>query len=92
MKTHCLNCKKIKLDVKAQIIFKINDDKDKLVSLGATSKYSSAKLDKAITSFFSPTNPSKGNKYELAMALLRVCIAGQVPFCVLDGFYFQEFV
>ena len=63
-----------------------------LLSLGTTSKFSSNKLDKSITSFFSPAKLSERSKDELAMALIRAFIAGQVPFSVMDDFYFQEFV
>ena len=83
---------KIKMDIKAQIVLKINADNDKPLSLGTTSKCSSSKLDKSITSFLSPAKLSERNKDELAMALARAFTAGQVPFCVMDGFYFQEFI
>ena len=92
MKKHGLNCKMIKSDVKAQIVLTMSADKYETVSLDTTSKRSSSKCDKSITSFFSPAKLSERNKDELAMALIRAFIAGQVPFRVMDGFYFQEFV
>ena len=92
MKKHGLNCKMIKSDVKAQIVLTMIADKYETVSLDTTSKRSSSKCDKSITSFFSPAKLSERNKDELAMALIRAFIAGQVPFRVMDGFYFQEFV
>jgi hypothetical protein len=92
MKKQGLNSKKIKMDIKAQIALKINANNDKPLSLGTTSRCSSSNLDKSITSFFSPAKLSKRNKDELAMALVRAFIAGQVPFCVMNGYYFQEFI
>ena len=92
MKKHGLNCKMIKSDDKAQIVLTMSADKYENVSLDTTSKRSSSKCDKSITSFFSPAKLSERNKDELAMALIRAFIAGQVPFRVMDGFYFQEFV
>ena len=86
MKKHGLNCKKIKMDINAQIALKISADNDKPLSLGTTSRCSSSKVDKSIPSFFSPAKLSKGNKHELAMALVCAFIAGQVPFCVIDGY------